>query len=569
MAGRSGDTGPPAGRVTELQARIAYLERKLARSEEQRVRQERIDDINRRLIKHVGGELEQALLLAEQGNRAKTDFLATMSHEIRSPLNIILGMGELLVETGLDETQRTYLSSLLASGRQLLEQLTNVLEFSRLESGKTPVQREAFSFDLLCSSLLAMMETLAHGKGIEFRAIGPSPPLGDRIGDLPKIKQILFNVLSNALKFTDHGSITLIIEEARDLDAPDMVRFQIADTGIGIPSDRLESIFERFSQAENGLVMQRGGAGLGLAICKKLVDQLQGTITVRSMLGHGATFTILLPLPAAPAGARRHSPATDEQIDSSTSLALASIRLLVAEDVAGNVEVIKRYLAPYDVEIKHARNGEEAVRLFGEQRFDIVLMDIKMPGIDGVTAMYRINELIRSGTGRAVPIIAVTAHAFPEQVLSYLKKGFSGVLTKPFTKGDLIKTISDFLKFMPPQQQPDDEDAEPEQTGKDQVPGVLAPLLGRVIETLESDIESLADLLVNGNTTVLKDTCHATKGLAGLYGLHECAGLLAGLEEQIGARPDSLDESCLVPLREYLARLRDSRPAGSDLLPQN
>ncbi len=569
MTARSGDTGPPAGKITELQARVAYLERKLARSEQQRVRQERIDDINRRLIKHVGGELEQALLLAEQGNRAKTDFLATMSHEIRSPLNIILGMGELLAETGLDETQRAYLSSLLSSGRQLLEQLTNVLEFSRLESGKTPVHREAFSFDLLCSSLLAMMETLARDKGIEFRAITPETPLGDRIGDLPKVKQVLFNVLSNALKFTDHGSITLTIEEARDHDAPDMIRFRIADTGIGIPTDRLETIFERFTQAENGLAMQRGGAGLGLAICKKLVDQMDGTITVRSMLGHGATFTILLPLPSAPAGARRHNPAADEPMDSSTSLALASIRLLVAEDVAGNVEVIRRYLAPYEVEIRHARNGEEAVRLFGEQRFDIVLMDIKMPGIDGVTAMYRINEMIRNGAGRAVPIIAVTAHAFPEQVLSYLKKGFSGVLTKPFTKGDLIKTISDFLKFMPPQQLPeDDDDSETGQDGQDRVPEALAPLLGRVIETLESDFESLAELLHNGDTTALKDTCHATKGLAGLYGLHECAGLLAGLEEQITRRPDSLDESCLVPLRDYLVRLRDSRP-GSDMAMQN
>jgi signal transduction histidine kinase/CheY-like chemotaxis protein len=569
MAGGSGDTGTPAGRITELRARIAYLERKLARSEEQRVRQERIDDINRRLIKHVGGELEQALLLAEQGNRAKTDFLATMSHEIRSPLNIILGMGELLAETNLDETQRTYLTSLLASGRQLFEQLTNVLEFSHLESGKTPVHREPFSFDLLSSSLLAMMETLARDKGIAFRAVGPSTPLGDRLGDLPKIKQILFNVLSNALKFTDHGSITLTIEEAPEHDIPDMIRFQVADTGIGIPPDRQETIFERFSQAENGLAMQRGGAGLGLAICKKLVNQLRGTITVRSLLGHGATFDILLPLPPVPEGARRPSPAADEPVDSSTSLALASIRLLVAEDVAGNVEVIKRYLAPYDVEIKHARNGEEAVRLFGEQRFDIVLMDIKMPGIDGVTAMYRINEMIRSGAGRAVPIIAVTAHAFPEQVLSYLKKGFSGVLTKPFTKGDLIKTISDFLRFMPPQQQPDEEHTvEPFRLQQDQVPDILAPLLGQVIETLEGDIESLADLLHNGQTTALKDSCHATKGLAGLYGLHECAGLLAGLEEQIGASPGTLDEACLTPLRDYLARLRDSWP-GSDMLSRN
>jgi signal transduction histidine kinase/CheY-like chemotaxis protein/HPt (histidine-containing phosphotransfer) domain-containing protein len=559
----------PAGRITELQTRIAYLERKLARSEGQRVRQERIDDINRRLIKHVGAKLEQALLLAEQGNRAKTDFLATMSHEIRSPLNIILGMGELLAETGLDETQRTYLTSLLASGRQLLEQLTNVLEFSRLESGKTAVHREPFSFDLLCSSLLAMMETLARNKGIEFRAVTPTTPLGDRLGDLPKIKQILFNVLSNALKFTDHGSITLHIEEVPDHDVPDMIRFQVADTGIGIPPDELDTVFERFSQSANGLAMHRGGAGLGLAICKKLVNQLGGTISVRSMLGHGATFYILLPLPAAPERARRQNPANEEPVDSSTLMALASIRLLLAEDVAGNVEVIRRYLASYDVEIKHARNGEEAVRLFGEQQFDIVLMDIKMPVIDGITAMYRINEMIRAGAGRPVPIIAVTAHAFPEQVLSYLKKGFSGVLTKPFTKSGLIKTIGDFLTFMPPPRQPgDDDNAEPAHTDHDQVPEVLAPLLDRVIETLESDIESLADLLLNGDIAQLKDTCHATKGLAGLYGLHECAGLLAGLEEQIGARPDSLDESCLTPLREYLRRLKGSRP-GSDTLLQN
>ncbi len=566
MPGKHPDTAS-AKRIDELETHIAYLERKLARTEQQQARKERIDDINRHLIKHVSAELEQALVLAEQGNRAKTEFLATMSHEIRSPLNIVLGMGELLAETKLDEQQGKYLQSLLGAGRQLFEQLTNVLEFSRLESGKIAVHREPFSFELLGSSLCALMETLAQDRGLEFRYQVPPDSLGERLGDLPKIKQILFNVLSNALKFTDHGAITLAIDQPIDHPVPDMVRFSITDSGIGIPQDRLDTIFERFTQVENGLSMHRGGTGLGLAICKRLVAKLRGEISVRSTLGHGSTFTILLPLPRAPDTGRRIMKNRRDLTDRTVSLALAAIRILVAEDVAGNVEVIERYLAPFDVEIDHAANGEEAVRLFAERRYDLVLMDIKMPGVDGITAMHRINELARSGANPAVPIVAVTAHAFPEQVLSYLKKGFTGVLTKPFTKHDLVKTISDFLRFNPRREQPH-ESPSPDRQAEiraDEVPEVLAPLLGRVIEALATDIDTVADQLCAGRLHEVKDACHASKGLAGLYGLHEFAALLAGLEQQIKTNDGPLDPDCLQPLREHLTRLRSTwQAAGAD-----
>ncbi|BDD86667.1 ATP-binding protein [Desulfofustis limnaeus] len=558
MASGAGDTGTSAGRVAELETRIAYLERQLARSRQQQNRQERIDDINRRLIKYVSGELEQALLQAEQASRAKTEFLATMSHEIRSPLNIILGMGELLAETRLDELQKRYLVSLLAAGRQLFEQLTNILEFTRLESGRVVINREPFCFDLLVSSLRSMMETLAQNKGLTFHTLEPAPPLGERLGDLPKIKQILFNVLSNALKFTDHGTITLSIEDGSAHHGQHAVRFRVADTGIGIPPDRLTKIFDRFTQAENGLAVNRGGSGLGLAICRKLVHRLRGTIEVSSILGQGATFTVVLPLPPAPTRETEECPPVDLPADEhADALALASIRMLVAEDMAANVEVIRRYLAPFDVEIHHAENGMAAVDLFAEHRYDIVLMDIRMPGVDGITAMHRMNELGRHGVNAFVPIIAVTAHAFPEQVLSYLKKGFSGVLTKPFTKKDLIKTIGDFLRLFPAERQshPEHDEADAE-TMQDRVPTLLQPLLGRVVETLERDLETIGDHFRNDNRAALQDSCHAIKGLAGLYGLHQFAGLLAALAAAAENAAHPLTDDALRPLQECLARLK-------------
>ncbi len=557
MATEKGGKADTAEELAALHERIAYLERRLARRELQQIRQERIDDINRHLLKHVGRELEQALILAEQGSRAKSEFLASMSHEIRSPLNIIFGMGELLAETTLNQRQQSCLNSLLLASRQLHEQLSNVLEFSRLEGAEIVVQPEPFRFDLLLTSLQAMMETLAREKGLHFEVRGPARPLASRLGDLPKVKQILFNLLGNALKYTDQGSITLTVEEVPDEQTAGMLRFVVSDTGIGIPPGQLESIFDHFSRADNALATSRGGAGLGLAICRKLVAALQGELAVRSALGRGSTFTLLLPLPPA----AHHRPAVEEPrpMEEAGLLALSSLRLLLAEDVAGNVEVVRQYLAPYDVEIDHVGNGAEAVRRFAERRYDIVLMDIRMPGMDGITATRWINQLGGEGGGPPVPVIAVTAHAFPEQVLSYLQRGFAGVLTKPFTRQDLLKTLNHFLRLSPNVPAPS---TTPAAVGRaDQVPASLAPLLGQVLDALEGDLEKMAAELRSGSLAALAESCHAGKGLAGLYGLHQYASLLAALEGELaetveGALPPA---ERLAPMYDYLRRRRAAR----------
>ncbi|THB73355.1 MAG: response regulator [Desulfobulbaceae bacterium] len=525
--------------MNDLKKRLAYLERKNTRLLEQQIRQERINDINRVILKKQNHDLERALELAQQANSAKTDFLANISHEIRTPLNIVLGMGQILADTKLDKFQEKQLATLQKFGKQLLDILNNVMEFSRIDSGEIEVHKEPFQLSSLLTDLDEMIRPLAAAKQLNFTISNRLQLSEHRIGDYSKIFQILSNILNNALKYTETGMITLTIEP--DLGAGgEVVLFTIEDTGIGIPEDKQAIIFDRFSQADNSLTRSSEGVGLGLAICVRLVELLGGTLTLTSQLGKGSAFQVSLPLVL-------HEPLMEATAKAAhTKLQnLSGIRVLIAEDVAENTLLIDHYLERYSFVVDCARDGMEALTLLEDRGYDLVLMDIRMPRMDGIQAIQKIRHHANSSI-RDVPVVAITAHAFEEQKRAYLKDGFSVVLTKPFNRDELIRAISRALGQDSPGTIYNHADINHTRRSLEYVEAIsgehipkiskaLQPLINDVIKRLKHDLSQIRMASEKNDMEKLSELCHAARGLSGMYKLDRLVTLIDHISLQVKA----------------------------------
>lgn len=394
--------------------------------------------IFRPAARSLGGyiaRLNRAREDAEAGARAKTTFLANMSHEIRTPLNGVLGMAEALTFTELDGDQREKIRTIQGSGDLLLAVVNDILDLTKIDSGNVKLETIPFEMATLAQWAEDSFVKPSDDKDLMLR-VDLDPAAEDRfLGDPTRLRQVLANLLSNAIKFTDSGQVALTVRHAA---ATDRIEIAVSDTGVGIPEERLAAIFDPFVQADVSTTRTHGGTGLGLSISKRLIEMMGGTIRVESEIGTGTTFTVELPLTRTDAPVRDADTSALDAYESS----LAGQRILVVDDIATNRLVLFSILKSMEVEAVLVESGAEAIEICRSESFNAILMDIRMPGMNGPDATRAIRRMESELGLQPTPIIAATANALPEQTASYRAAGMDGSVTKPVVLEELVRELA-------------------------------------------------------------------------------------------------------------------------------